>query len=403
MPDDNYVIDILALAGGTTILTDDGSGSDWLIFQGVYAGATEIRLSWTANAGVAQDGMGFYFNPTGIGHRLVVNGLIENARGSNGADSIQGNEVGNVLFGDNARTGPGLADTLDGNGGDDTVHGGAGNDLISGDSGADVLNGDAGRDSISGGDGTDTITGGRGADYLSGGGSDHDLLSYRNSAGGVQVQIGFGQSTRGYYGDAEGDTISGFRDVWGSDQGDVISDLVEGNLAFGYGDNIFRGFGGDDHLFLGGGADRGYGDGGDDDLAGEAGNDTLHGGGGRDTLTGGGGADGLWGEAGADDFVYLAGSDSAATLAGRDRIMDFDPSEGDRIILRGIDADPATAAVDGFVWRGSAGFNGVHGALRLFTSAGNTLVMVDFDGDRAADFILQVQGVVALQRTDFVI
>ena len=72
MADDIYIIDLLATGTATVMVTDDGSGSDWLVFSGVYNNPTDIRLTWTSNAGPSTDAMGFYFNPTGIGHRLVV-------------------------------------------------------------------------------------------------------------------------------------------------------------------------------------------------------------------------------------------------------------------------------------------------------------------------------------------
>jgi Ca2+-binding RTX toxin-like protein len=72
-----------------------------------------------------------------------------------------------------------------------------------------------------------------------------------------------------------------------------------------------------------------------DFLVGTSGRDTLVGGDGDDYLAGRLGGDKLRGGAGADDFVY-AGSSPKATAAnsrGRnhDRILDFNPGEGDRI------------------------------------------------------------------------
>lgn len=59
--------------------------------------------------------------------------LIENAKGTSGADTIYGNQVANVLSGNAG------ADTLFGGGGNDQLIGGAGADILWGEAGADVF------------------------------------------------------------------------------------------------------------------------------------------------------------------------------------------------------------------------------------------------------------------------
>jgi Ca2+-binding RTX toxin-like protein len=117
-------------------------------------------------------------------------------------------------------------------------------------------------------------------------------------------------------------------------------------------------------------------------LDGGAGNDALAGGEGGDTLIGGAGTDTLTGGGGADTFRFAAG-DSAVGSA-RDRITDFD---GDLIDLSGIGA---TRFIDG------AAFSGRAGQVRAVTFAGSTIVEADTNGDRLADFQLEIAGSVPL-------
>ena len=61
----------------------------------------------------------------------------------------------------------------------------------------------------------------------------------------------------------------------------------------------------------------------------------LHGGAGDDTLVAGHGAALLEGGAGADTFAYLLDSNDAASWQQPGKILDFNPHEGDRIVLAG--------------------------------------------------------------------
>ncbi|WP_244070628.1 calcium-binding protein [Nitrosomonas sp. PY1] len=95
------------------------------------------------------------------------------------------------------------------------------------------------------------------------------------------------------------------------------------------GNDSINGWGGNDFL---------YGGNGNDNLDGSTGNDFLDGGAGNDVLSGGLGKDSLVGGAGADTFKWLFSVGSPDTYQ-RDTIFNFTPSEGDRIDIRGIDAD----------------------------------------------------------------
>ena len=138
------------------------------------------------------------------------------------------------------------------------------------------------------------------------------------------------------------------------------------------------------------------GNGGANSLDGAVGNDTIFGMAGNDVLRGGSGADHLYGGTGNDVFVFSAVSDSTSFV--RDTVMDFVQGQ-DRIDLSGIDARSATAFNDVFAFIGTGAFSGAAGQLR----AVGGLVQGDVNGDKIADFELQVNGVLQLQSADFVL
>lgn len=90
--------------------------------------------------------------------------------GTDGADSLQGDDRGELMHG--------LAgdDRLAGAGGDDCLHGDNGSDSLRGDAGSDLLLGGRHGDRLQGGAGDDELGGGSGNDRLSGGGGD-DVLA----------------------------------------------------------------------------------------------------------------------------------------------------------------------------------------------------------------------------------
>ena len=66
-----------------------------------------------------------------------------------------------------------------------------------------------------------------------------------------------------------------------------------------------------------------------------AGAHALHGGAGNDTLIASHGTAQLTGGAGADTFAFLLDSDDAASWQQPGKISDYNPAEGDRIVLAG--------------------------------------------------------------------
>lgn len=143
---------------------------------------------------------------------------------------------------------------------------------------------------------------------------------------------------------------------------------------------------------------------GHDALLGLAGNDRLQGGAGNDWLNGGAGADRLTGGAGADTFVFLSAAEIG--LAARDRITDFEPGR-DRIDLSAIDANgPEAGHSFTLLARGKA-FTGDAGELRWYAATANgkavTIVEGDIDGDKVADFRLDLDGKLVLGEGDFLL
>lgn len=236
----------------------DTSGTDVFDFQALSQGVTVNLAAGThSSVGLATSGVAAASNLA-----IAYDTVIENAVGSNYADSIQGNASANTLTG------------------------GAGNDTLLGLDGADVLYGGLGNDVIYGGTGGDTIYAGQNDDDIYGGQGDDRIES---GLGGDTIASGLGNDT----------LLAG--------QGDDL-------LLAGQGDDNLQGGLGNDTLAGGLGADTLMGNGGDDSLTGMAGLDWLDGGLGNDTLIGGDDAD-VYQLAGlnGDDRIegFITGSDQA--------------------------------------------------------------------------------------------
>ncbi|OWJ66131.1 calcium-binding protein [Inquilinus limosus] len=331
------------LVGGVNAeLLDGGADIDTASYANSAAGVTvDLRLS------TAQVSAGDASGDTLTG--------IENLTGSALADSLHGDAGNNVLIG-----GAG-ADALVGDAGIDTadysasaagvtvdlapgtgVGGDAEGDTLSGienlvgSAFSDHLYGDGGVNALAGGAGDDTLRGGAGADALDGG-DGSDFANYQGSGAAVTVDL-LAHTASG--GDAEGDTLAGIENLYGSSFDDHLSgddgrniiggELGNDTIVGNGGDDSLSGEGGDDSLDGGDGNDRLVGgDGvdtihgdtgndsvdagtGNDQVFGEAGDDNLYGGAGADTLDGGDGNDILEGGAGADALIGAAGIDTAS-------------------------------------------------------------------------------------------
>jgi serralysin len=172
---------------------------------------------------------------------------------------------------------------------------------------------------------------------------------------------------------------------------DVVQDGTSGA------DKLF-GTSGADKLEGGAGADKLFGAAGDDQLFGGAGRDKLFGGAGNDLLQGGLGKDVLVGGAGADDFVFASAAE-AGKVGQRDVIRDFSGAQGDDIDLSGIDANAKALGNQAFSFIGNETFSGKAGQLRYEDG----IVAGDVNGDKVADFHIEIANKHALSAGDFLL
>jgi Ca2+-binding RTX toxin-like protein len=323
--------------------------------------------------------------------------------------------------------------TLTGTDNAETLTGGVGNDTLLGLAGNDTLNGGEGNDSLSGGDGNDTLTGGVGFDTLTGG-NGSDIFRYTDTAdfspnAGSDYFIGPGIS--------HGDTITDF----GHDSGDQLFFAFQGFSFIGAGvftgtpgqynvsgdflqfdfdgdktvdTNIYLpnlsaarialaetspgsnrliitpnktliGTAGNDNLLGGNGYDNLSGNAGNDYLSGGAYADTLNGGDGNDTLVGGLGADTLTGGAGNDTFTYTSLADMSTNngySVNSETITDL--TVGDTIDL---------SALTGLSFVGiGKDFSGAAKQIRIFNADTDTLLQIDNDGNKVADYTIDIKG-----------
>ena len=353
-------------AGADTL--DGGAGSDFANYQGSAAAVTLDLLAGTVSGGDAQGdvltsienlyGSSFDDQLTGDNGRNVIGGENGNDTiiGHGGDDALNG-EAGNDTLdggdGNDRLVGGAGIDTIHGGTGADSIDAGADNDIVFGDAGNDSLYGGAGDDQIDGGDGNDVLEGAAGADALTGG-AGIDTASYASSAAGVTISLASGT---GLGGDAQGDTLTGIENLAGSAQNDTLTGDAEAN--------------------------------------------TLSGGAGDDVLAGGLGGDLLKGGAGNDSLVYTGIGDSTVAAAGKDTIADF--ATGDHIDLSAIDADGNQANGDTAFAFGTGAFTGHAGELRIVTAGAVQVVYADTNGDRIADFAINVLSDHPLTAADFLL
>jgi Ca2+-binding RTX toxin-like protein len=167
--------------------------------------------------------------------------------------------------------------------------------------------------------------------------------------------------------------------------------------------NILAGGSDKDRLFGLGGNDKLFGNGSSDTLAGGAGNDILTAGSGFDTLIGGFGRDLMTGGAHRDIFDFNALVDTGKTLFTRDVIKDFSHFQGDDIDLSTIDAMTGVGNQK-FAFIGQSDFTSVKGQLHFkFLGPAKTIVEGDVNGDKKADFQIELTGHKLLVAGDFIL
>jgi Ca2+-binding RTX toxin-like protein len=314
------------------------------------------------------DTVSYYESPAGVTVLLNVNGVggaggdaegdilgdIENLTGSIYADTLGGDDGANQLMGMEGN------DTLKGFGGADSLHGGNGNDTLYGMDGADVLRGDSGNDTLNGGAGADTMLGGTGSDT--------------------------------YYVDNGADDVT---EVAGQGANDRVRTSTSYSLAPGSQVEILEtrdptaataiSLGGNEYA---------------NTIIGNAGTNVIVGGAGLDTMVGGGGAD-----------VYVWGSitEMGSSLGANSDTLgsEFNAAIGDLIVLNLIDADGnANNGDTAFTFIGDASNQlfSAAGQLSWFNEPGSdTYILLNTDGDVAADGVIRVLGVHAIDASWFVL
>ncbi|MGQ0826670.1 MAG: reprolysin-like metallopeptidase [Actinomycetota bacterium] len=246
---------------------------------------------------------------------------------------------------------------------------GSGKDAI----GADIedLIGGAGNDALTGNANDNLIMGGRGNDTMAGGGG-VDTLSYLDHDTSVVVTLPpLGQTAVQTVSAGERDTFTGFNNLNGGGQVDILTGNADNNVLMGAGsdDRLLTGGGRDtasfaDHVdrvtvavadppgsaaivagragerdtiaadiqdFIGGqGPDVLIGNRGPNVLDGQGGDDDLLGGGGDDTLRGGGGRDRIYADGPPDAEVTLSGA--LALTTGTPGLDTVDAGPGDDFV-----------------------------------------------------------------------
>ncbi len=304
---------------GADILDGGAGDKDWLQYVGSSAGVNVDLATGVVSGGDAEgDTISGFERVVGSKHDDTLTGDASDNRlnGGRGADTLSGEDGDDYIRGgegaDFLDGGSGLGDWVEYNGSDagvsinlstnvvsggeaygdtisnfENVNGSGFDDTLVGTDDSNKLRGRDGDDIIQAGDGDDFVRGGAGSDSLDGG-LGIDWLEYVGSAAGVDVNLEIGTASGG---DAQGDSISNFEHVRGTD----FDDTLTGDSA----DNKIRA------------------EAGDDNLSGRGGKDRLFGAEGADVLDGGTENDALFGGTGSDTFVF-------ASTTGTDRVKDWE-------------------------------------------------------------------------------
>lgn len=219
--------------------------------------------------------------------------------------------------------------------------------------------------------------GGKGADIIAGRGG-YDVAVYTSATAGITVTMSQSTAGSGHVADGTGstDTLSGIEEIDGS--------------AFA------------DRFVMGKGKDVVVAGSGNDRIEGRAANDILYGDAGNDRLTGGLGGDYLTGGAGRDIFDFNALAESTSKVGFRDFVLDFQHLVDD-IDLSTIDARAHTSGNQAFSFIGTALFSGAEGELRYQKSSGHTFIMGDTNGDGAADLMIELNKLIGITKSDFIL
>jgi Ca2+-binding RTX toxin-like protein len=261
---------------------DGGQGSDLL-----YGLAGDDRLVLGAGTGLAEGGAGADIID-GSGDAIGTNWKGSSYIASDAGVTIHlgtglatgGHASGDTLININYVEGSGFADNLTGDANKNWLYGNDGDDILLGLGGEDTLRGGAGNDQMLGGDGNDVVYGSAGADVVDGG-NDGDWVDYSESDAGVTINISLNTASGGH---AQGDTLSNFEGIVGSNFNDTLTGEAGSNyLIGGKGGDTIAGLSGDDTLFGDLGVSRGIASIGDNTALAD-GSDTISGGAGNDII-----------------------------------------------------------------------------------------------------------------------
>ncbi len=375
--------DTFNLTGSIGRTLNGGSGAD----SASYAASTSGVTIDIGNAnGVGTDDLFFIESVTGSAHAdtFVMGDLADNSiDGNGGIDTVSYAAVGGgvlVNLVTHSATGAGVGtDTLTAI---SNVIGTGSGDGLTGDGAANTLNGLDGNDVLDGGLGIDSMSGGAGNDtYFADVGADLIIELAGQGIDTVKSTV-----TKTLAANVENLTLIGPFAVNGFGNGAI--NTIIGNAK----KNVLNGLGGNDTL---------AGNGGNDALAGAAGKDALSGGLGFDRLVGGAGRDTMTGGGQRDIFDFNALSETGKTLPTRDLIKDFQHAIDD-IDLSTIDAVLGSGNQK-FTFIGKGAFSGVGGQLHYKFAGANTIVEGDVNGDRKADFQIELTGHKLLTGGDFIL
>ena len=333
--------------------------------ESLNLGGAALNITTKDNLVAAGQTLAFSSYYNSASQSVVVNGQAE----TDGSFAFTGGE------GDDQFIGGQQADTFFINrGGDDVMKGGQGNDMFHAGTGFTAA------DQLSGGSGIDTvvINTDLGGKLILGATTfttieNLDLFSGRSySIESNDATVGAGRSL----------TIDGH--FMASNEILKFDGSAETNGSF----VMIAGNGAD---FLTGGAMA-------DTFNGGAGDDTIRGNAGDDVLEGGLGKDQLFGGIDNDTFMFNSAAE-IGTGASSDVIRDW--NDGDIIDLSAIDAIP-NGVNDAFAFIGNDPFSAA-GQLRVVTTATNTYVRGDINGDGTTDFQITLAGTHTLDEFDFVL